>query len=492
MNQGAPYHWRGRVLLTAATLMIGMTVLTPSPGSVRAQGPARFGTPVAVDTDSVLPPPVAERLIDLETVLTVAGADNPTILLAREAVQASVAALWQARVELLPALNAGMDFNLHRRNLQTAQGIILQVNRQSVYAGAGAAAVGAGTVGVPGVWLTARLADAWFDPRTARLELLGRELDALATRNSVLLDATDRYFALVGAEALLQADRQSESEAAEIARITANFARTGQGRQGDAERALAQMLLLRSETENAQQQVAVAGAELARLLSADPSIRLRVPEGPIPLLQLLDPSADLESLVQLALRKRPEVGARGADVAAAETRLRKERARPFLPYLWVGYSAGEFGGGSNLADTRFGHFNSRTDFDAYAVWSLQNLGLGNLALQRKMRAELGSAQAERVRAIDLIRRQVADAYALSAARRREIDSAQREIERADRAFREDLLRTRNLQGYPIETLRSLRLLVIARRDLISALLGYDQAQFQLFVALGQPPPATSR
>jgi outer membrane protein TolC len=368
--------------------------------------------------------------------------------------------------------------------------MILSVDRQSLYVGAGAAAVGAGTVGVPGVWLTTRLADAWFDPKTARLNVLGRELDARATRDSVLLDATERYFALVGAEALLQSARQSEREATEIARITANFAQTGQGRLGDAERALAQMLLLRSEAEYAQQQVAVASAELARLLSADPSVSLRVPEGPIPLIQLVDPSADLESLVQQALRNRPELGARSADVAAAETRLRKERARPFLPLLWVGYSAGEFGGGSNLADTRFGHFNSRTDFDAYAVWSLQNMGLGNLALQRKMRAELGTAEAERVRAIDLVRRQVADAFARSAARRLEVDSARREVDRADRAFREDLLRTRNLQGYPIETLRSLRLLVTARQALIIALVGYDQAQFQLFVALGQPPPAT--
>jgi outer membrane protein TolC len=521
MKKRVPHRWRGRGSLTVATLLLSVAVVAPFDQRAHAQAAARLGTPVALPADpptappkplpvpqaagaaasvsAALPafdsvlPPLAERFVDLEMVLTIAGAENPTILIAREAVEASVAELCQARVELLPTLNAGMDFNLHRGNLQSAQGIILEVDRQSLDAGAGAGAVGAGTVAVPGVRLTAHLADAWFDPKTARLAVAGRELDALATRNNVLLGVTNRYFALAGAEALLQAARQSESEGAEIARLTENFARAGQGRQADADRALTQTLLLRSQTQYAQQQVAVAGAELARLLSADPSIRLRVPEGPIPLIQLVDPRTDLETLVQLALRNRPEMGARGADVAAAETRLRKERARPWLPLLTVGYSAGEFGGGSNLSDTNFGHFNGRTDFDIYAVWSLQNLGFGNLAVQRKMRAQLGIAEAERVRLVDRIRREVADAYALSAARRREADVARQQVDRAQRAFQEDLVRTRNLvpgrRSRPIETLRSLTLLATARQALITAVVGYDQAQFQLFVALGQPPSA---
>jgi len=441
---------------------------------------------------AVLPPPAAERPIDLETALTLAGAENPTIALAREAVQASLAEQLQARALLLPTLDAGMDYNLHRGNLQSAQGIIQNVDRQSLYAGAGAAAVGAGTVGVPGVRLTAHLADAWFEPRAARQAVVGRQLDALAARNDVLLDVTSSFFILAGAESTLQAARQSAKEAAEVARITVSFSRTGQGREGDADRASTQALLLDSAVQRAQEDVAVAGAELARLLSADPAIRLRVPEGPLPQVQLVDPGANLESLVQLALRSRPEIGARGADLAVAETRLRKERARPWLPLLTVAYSAGEFGGGSAQADTRFGHFNGRTDFDALAVWSLQNLGLGNLAVQRRLRAQVGAAEAERVRVIDRIRREVADAYALSAARFRELAVVRREVDRAERAFREDLLRTRNLEGHPIETLQSLTLLATARPALIAALVGYNQAQFQLFVALGQPPTAAPR
>jgi outer membrane protein TolC len=440
-----------------------------------------------------VPQSSAERTIDLETALVLAGAENPTIALAREAVQASLAEQMQARALFLPTLDAGMDFDLHRGNLQSAQGVIEKVNRQSLYAGAGAGAVGAGTVAVPGVRLTAHLADAWFEPRAARQAVQGRELDARAVGNAVLLDVTRAFFQLAGAQARLQAARQSQVDGAEVARLTANFARAGQGSQPDADRAKTEELLLQNATQHAQEEVAAAAVELARLLSLDAAIRLRAADGLLGPLQLIDPQVDLQTLVQTALRLRPEVGAREADVGVAQTRLRKEKVRPWLPLFTVAFSAGEFGGGSNLADRRFDHFSGRTDFDAFAVWSLQNLGLGNLALQRRWRAEVGLAEEELVRIIDQIRREVADAQALCQARLREVDVARREVERGQRAFQQDLVSSRNLAGVkPIETLRSLTLLASARQTLITALVGYNQAQFELYVALGQPPTAALR
>src|SRR5262249_24107949 len=68
------------------------------------------------------------------------------------------------------------------------------------------------------------------------------------------------------------------------------------------------------------------------------------------------------------------------------------------------FSAGQFGGGSDQADNRFGHFDGRTDLDVLTVWSLQNFGLGNLAVQRRQRAVVGEAVAERLRVIDQVRR----------------------------------------------------------------------------------------
>ena len=72
-------------------------------------------------------------------------------------------------------------------------------------------------------------------------------------------------------------------------------------------------------------------------------------------------------------------------------------------------------------------------------------------------------------------------------RHQEIDAAVRRVATAERAYRLDLARAKNLEGYPIELLHSARLVNAARLELIRATIGYNQAQFRLFVALGQPP-----
>jgi outer membrane protein TolC len=436
-----------------------------------------------------LPPAFAEYAIDLETALGLAGAENPTIALAREAVRASRAEQLQAQVLLFPTLNAGMNLHIHRGNLLASSGIIRDVNSQLLYAGWGARTVGAETLAFPGLRVFAQVADAIYEPVAARQRVAARRFDLAATGNAVLLEVADRYLALAGAEALLQMVRQSESELAEVVRVTANFARTGQGRQSDADRARSQALLLRTEEQRAEEEIAVASAELARLLNLDPAVRLRADAGQVPLIELVDPRQPLEELVQLAVRNRPEVGAWAALVAESETRLRQERVRPFVPLLSLGLSAGSFGGGSNMVTPRFGNFDERVDFDVWAVWSLQNLGFGNLAWARRRRAQVNEALAERAQVIDQVRREVAEAQAESLARRQEVELARRRTATALEGYRLDLIRTKNLEGRPIEVLNSLNLLVAAREDLVRALVGYSQAQFRLFVSLGQPPTA---
>ena len=119
----------------------------------------------------------------------------------------------------------------------------------------------------------------------------------------------------------------------------------------------------------------------------------------------------MESLVQVALQRRPEMGARAALVAEAETRLGQEIARPLLPTFWLGFSGGGFGGGSNLVGPSVGNFAGRTDFDVRLYWTLQNLGMGNLAIQKQRRAAIGQAIGEQSRMINSIRREVASAKA---------------------------------------------------------------------------------
>lgn len=135
-----------------------------------------------------------------------------------------------------------------------------------------------------------------------------RTATSRAIENSSLLDVTSRYLALVGAEGELYAIRKSEEGLMQVVRATAAFAKTGQGRVGDANRSRTQALLLHAQEMQAQETLAVAAAELARTLNLDPSVRLRTPAGMIEVVQLVDPGYQVEQLVPMASRSPGDFG----------------------------------------------------------------------------------------------------------------------------------------------------------------------------------------
>lgn len=433
---------------------------------------------------------VRDQVIDLQGALRLANLENPRIGLAEEALRTHLAERMIARSLLFPTLNVGATLSMHQGSLMSARGVVQDVNRESLYFGTGSDVRGAGTVAVPGVHLLSHLGDALLAPRVAEQKVLSSRFDAVATRHNVLLEVATTYLALVGSEAKLLALRQSEAEFAQVAKLSSEFADKGQARDADAQRAKGALALLQSTSQRAEEEVIVATTELARWLSADPAVRLRPEPGTPPLIQLVDERADLESLSQTALANRPEIVARNADVAFHETRLRQERVRPLVPTISVGFSAGDFGGGSDLAGYRFSRFGGRTDLDILAVWTVQNLGLGNHAVQNKVRSEISLAEVSRAAMIEQVRREVAEALARTKASRQQMEIAQRRVETAQKAYREDLLRTKDPQlGRVIEVLNSLNLLAAARQDLVASMVSYSQSQFQLYVAIGGMPTA---
>ena len=64
------------------------------------------------------------------------------------------------------------------------------------------------------------------------------------------------------------------------------------------------------------------------------------------------------------------------------------------------------------------------------------------------------------------------------------------VKRAVDSFDRNLLRVRDLQGLPIETLQSIQALDQARREYLRALVDYNAAQFRLQRALGWPVQLT--
>lgn len=474
------------------TMIIG-TMVSILPG-LRAQ--EDFETPV--DTLKGFRPPAEivpatddQFLIDLGTALHLAESQNPRMALAREIVTESIAQHREARAMWLPTLNAGGNYHLHGGVVQTSFGEIRRLNSQSLYVGGGSNTVGTQTVAVPAVRIFAHVGDAYYLPLAARQMITVRSFESRTTDNTTLLEVCDRYLTLVAAEARREALLATLQEVSIVEHAQGVFARVGQEREADYHRAKTERLLLEIAEQQAQEDIAVAAAELSRVLHLDPSCRLITSSGPIELLDLVDKTAHIDVLVSQAQHLRPEVAARNAEIGAADSRLRNEQMRPWLPQLSAGFSGGAFGGGSNRQDlgvpSIYQTTAGRTDFDLWAFWTVQNLGAGNHAWQNIRRSERDQMIFSRALALAQIRREVTEQQAQARARRRAVDVAWTQLTAAEKGAQQELRRTRAGEALPIEALNNITRLNDARQRLLTSVIDYNRAELRLLVALGTNP-----
>ena len=361
----------GRRLLTIV-LALGTTAgrgRAELPGPQPLPPPAATGAPTlpaagAGRSRSIIDP--NERPIDLSSALRLAGVQNPQLLLVRQLVLEAVAQRQFAAAQLLPTLNGGTNYDTHTGNLQQSSGNILSTNRSSVYVGAGAFTAAAGTITVPGVLLAGNIGEGLFLYLRSRQVVQQRAWASAAEQNQVLLRVALAYCELIRAEGHRAITEQIRDQAAEVARITAQYARTGEGRPADADRAATELARRRAELRQAEGRILEASARLCRLLNLDPSIRLHPTDAQVVPMPIIPDPVPLHELIAIALMGRPELGERRAVIREALLALEGAKVLPFSPTILLGFSSGGFGGGSDLVVPVFGNFGTRADFDAVA------------------------------------------------------------------------------------------------------------------------------
>jgi hypothetical protein len=149
---------------------LARTSSTQNPHSTAATpiGSALKPSPPAADImTSAIPPAAGKYPIDLATALKLAERANPIIGEARAHIGEALAHQQQARVELLPWLNAGVTYDGHAGNLQRSDGSILNLSRQALYFGGGTMTSAQNTIEIPAVSIVESLADAIYDPLAA-------------------------------------------------------------------------------------------------------------------------------------------------------------------------------------------------------------------------------------------------------------------------------------------------------------------------------------
>jgi outer membrane protein TolC len=421
--------------------------------------------------------------IDLPTALQLADASNLQVRLAREQVLAAYALLGQADALWLPSLRAGVHWNKHEGTLQETNGNVLNVSRTSLYAGSGGQAVGAGSPMIPGLLANFHLADAIFLPLQAQQRIGARQRGAAAMRNDVMLQVALAYLELLRAAEDLAIARDVRDKTAELSHLTDDYARSGQGLLADADRLRVEVALRENDVRRGEESLAVASARLAQLLRLDPCVCLQPLEPVVVPLELISCELPCCELVAQGLSNRPELAQNRFLVGEAVERLRRERYAPLVPSLLLGASYGGYGGGMN---DNIVNFDDRFDFDATAYWELRNLGRGEAAARNAAQSQLRQAQLQQMATLDLVAREVVEAHAQVAARRRQIDTARQAISAAVQSHHRNLTRIQQAQGLPIEALQSTQALLQARREYLRSVIDYNSAQFTMHRALGWP------
>ncbi len=476
----------------------------PAPGTSPEALPGQARRPGHNPVNDIVPPPPTPppiigaevRPIDLSSALRLANVQNPEINVARQRIMEAAALRQLAAAYFLPSINPGMNYDTHGGVLQQSNGNMLSVNRSAVYVGAGANAVAAGTVSIPGVFYSGNVGYGIYGYLASKQIVRQREFDTVAVRNQMLLQVATAYSELLRAEGRRAARIQARDEARVIYQITSDYARFGQGRVADANRASTVVSRWESMIQASEAEILTSSARLCQLLNLDPSVRLHPTDAVVVPQPLVPDPMPLSELIVLGLLRRPEVAAQRAAIEAALLYLGGAKILPFSPNTLIGFSAGGFGGGSNLVRPVFGGFGGREDLDVVVYWTLQNLGLGNIALIRGADARLKINQFQQVETLNLVRADIAEAYARTHARYAQIGVYEEAVRSGYLSFHNDLDNTRLMVGaeglspravLPIELLNSFQLLSGARLDYIDAIIDYNESQFNMYVALGQPP-----
>ncbi|HEY1064666.1 MAG TPA: TolC family protein, partial [Pirellulales bacterium] len=376
--------------------------------------------------------------IDLASALRLAGASHLQIALAKERTRETEAKLAQARARWLPTLQAGVGYTLHDGLTQMADGTVVEQRSSAMFTGGGASLglqpplAGAST-GPARLTAQVSLADAIFDPLAARQTVRAAVAREDAVFHRGVLEAAVAFIELQRAHAragvlaasALEGDRLAEfatalSRKVNDPRVAADVAYVG-----------AAAFRRRQEWLAEQERTAIASAALARVLQLDASVLLAPAEKTLAPLELFDGEKTLAALVADAWATRPEVAEQKAALKRADVATQEEYWRPWLPNVYVGYGSGQFSGSSTVQTAD----GARSDFDAIALWRLENLGAGPRTSQRTEVSRQRQAVLQEKDVRDAVANETAVAYHKAMHGRRGVEAAGGMIEAAEAVWK---------------------------------------------------------
>ena len=217
---------------------------------------------------------------------------------------------------------------------------------------------------IPGVVWQGNVSEVYYGRLIARQVVRERGLRQRGRPERCAAARRRRIYGIAAHEGRRAIAVKTREEARAVDRTIATLAVIGQERPADANRAATELEQRNADVLQAEGEVLTASAHLAQLLDLPPSPRLQATDGWVVPAPIVPDPIPLPQLIAIALTQRPELAERRTAIQEALLALDAAKILPFSPTLIVGYSAGTFGGGSNIASD--GTAGTQARFDNFA------------------------------------------------------------------------------------------------------------------------------
>ena len=407
--------------------------------------------------------------IDLATTLRLAGAQNLDVQIARERLKEAEANHSSAIEQFLPSISPGIGF--HRRDgvaQSVPSGVISDAHFQSYS---------------PGATIAAQITfgDALYNTLSAKQLAKASDQALQAQQQDSALAAAQAYFDLAKAQALVDVVTQAIDISRSYQQQLQVAVESGVAFKGDELRVQTQTEHYEITLQQAWEQQTISAATLAQILHLDATIELVPQESELVPLALVETNVGLDTLVNQALKARPELKQGESLIAAAKATQNGAVYGPLIPSLGAQVYGGGLGGGP---DGGHNTFAGEADYTVGLSWKIGPGGLFDRGRIHTSEARLANTRLVNLKLKDSITAEVVTALARVRSTSVQIGLAKRNLETATEMLRLTRERKQFGVGIVLEDIETQEALNQAQSDYVTAVAEYNKAQYRLNRAVG--------
>jgi outer membrane protein TolC len=416
------------------------------------------------DTNKIL-------LVDLPSVLQLAGARSLDVQIARqrlaEARANNESAVWQ----FFPSITPGIGYRRHDDLIQDVLGRMIDVHKDSYNIG-------------PTINVQVDLGDAIYK-NLASKQLVKAASDALeAQRQETIASAALAYFDLAKAHfstrVAADAIRISDEYAKELDRALA----AGIAFKGDLLRAQVQVEKNRLALRQTEEQRSAAITRLVQLLHLQSGLQLATKDEDLLPLTYINTNAVLTAMLAQAASARPELAQNRHLVSAARELKQGAKIGPLIPTVGAQAFVGGLGGGNDTGSTDLGRSE---DYAVTLGWRIGPNGLFDRGRTRAAEARLKTAEFGYEKIADEIARQVTESFVRWQSLADQIQTSSAAVRAAEGALQLTRQRKEFGVGAVLEDINAQQDLTRAQLDYVGIVAEFNKAQFSLLKATGGLP-----